>query len=735
MLRTLRRYKGSDEIPVCPETPKGTSIRLYRAPSPTEQQAKIAADNVAEQWSMFLAERNIPTMLATPTLCVVFVPEGMVFDVDELWSTFLREDLLSLGSLCRSLLPLLNLSKLSARGFSAPEILLVSGGMRTFMCAWFLRTYDLVKERLTNRQHKLGSEDLSEKEREKLQALQDKEIEKYNTHFQRRWKALRKEVDKHQDKLNKQQNKIDKLKKPSGKKYEKLLKELRRLQQQEPFPSSAWSRLNTLAQEEQFNPFCVIDKELRANTAQYKEIVQTSKKFHRKAADQLNHPRGDIFASMLVELLKAANTPDEACLQTIPSMFSTQPFAPPPRKAGDSPKQICFVCGAYMEKDEPSFELRRMIFTSPEQRLQGSPNPKKPKCCISCVTYAYVCGAKPTEDTTIIKIIPKNQQTQHSEGDTQQIGRILINKELNIQSGPYLLLGCKEWLSAKGGFKPVSASVGALAYAYYRIARDVHPAALEHMQFFLVERGQEIPLSNTRLFWLYALLQASGLSIEQQGKLSLPVSQIIRVLLADEYIESQYIAAKHTTLPTSFPMKMEAFWHSLSIIFQKEKDMSTQAENKLSEIELIAGMTGLLIPFINLLKRKLSDKGKKEKEIHREMAKLIENCNDPFLWNYNFASHKEIVFKSAKLFKNSDSYFIYEQTKRLLSNLPQGIDTAEREEVNKEGASLQINFDDVLASYNMYLSDNLNRQQRKELTNKLKLSLYSRFPSVLSRYK
>jgi hypothetical protein len=111
---------------------------------------------------------------------------------------------------------------------------------------------------------------------------------------------------------------------------------------------------------------------------------------------------------------------------------------------------------------------------------------------------------------------------------------------------------------------------------------------------------------------------------------------------------------------------------------------------------------------------------------------LIEKVNDPVAFCY-YATLGDETKKEvkARLWKNSDNYFIYEKTKTLLEVL--GIVDREKEDESKR-VWLQLYADDVLNAYT-HFSDKKYAQEKdwKELTYNLKLSLYTRFPELVRK--
>lgn len=738
--RRLTRLSLREE-PSEPPSTKGTLVRQYKKPIPTEEQAAIAYEHAIDEYKRWLlTSHHLPILHETATSWLLFVPEGVEWSEGESWETFIQEELFSLESFIEKLLPLLNLDKLSARGFSIPDLLLISPGTRLFFAAWLYRVFLEVQQRLSNRQQKLQAADLTDKERQTLQDKQDKEQDKYQSNLQKSFEKRQVEQDKHDKKLQKVDDKIAKSKKPSGKTYQKLLAQKQELEDSFPIPKARWASISGLCQKHDYDPFALVE-DVFSEGELAAQIKSLATRFNKTAADQINHPRGDIFAGLVFTLLELLQLEDRECQFSLPPLVCSQSPQGDVRPPGLGQDRCCYVCGATLRDTDPVFEVRRMIFFSPEQRLQASGRPSRPLCCLSCVAYSLICGVKQTDGTTIIKIHHPNEHLDTWQ--TKQIRQALINKELDVQAGPYILLRTRERVLASGKWKPASEVLGGLGYAYYTLANELPTALFSQMSFSYYNRGAEQPLSNAALLWLHALLQASQLSLVQQGSINQQVSKAIRLIIEGAYIEAEYTIASelHPSRFFLFQYILAPFRERLITLIEEEPNM---IQSEAPTLRDLAALTGLLMPFIQRTKTLVEQqKDKNAKDAQREMAKLMEKSEHPADFAYAFASQAGQDYKSVRLYLQQDNQFLFTEAKRLLGaiygeeNADKRLQTETKEAEgaqSKKSPFLQLYSNDLLPCYEHILSSSKEYDKRTFLT-KLRLNLYSQFPQVLSRYQ
>lgn len=152
----------------------------------------------------------------------------------------------------------------------------------------------------------------------------------------------------------------------------------------------------------------------------------------------------------------------------------------------------------------------------------------------------------------------------------------------------------------------------------------------------------------------------------------------------------------------------------------------------------VAALTGLLFPFINRLDKTLQGKAKSneekstgKKDPDREVSKLIEQVEDATSFCY-YATLGIDKTVEAKLYKNRDNHFIYQQMSELLST----IEIQGRDGVDEKTKSdfIQLCADDISKAYTHFASqDYAEPRDWKELTYQLKLSLYTRFPRLVRK--
>jgi hypothetical protein len=195
-------------------------------------------------------------------------------------------------------------------------------------------------------------------------------------------------------------------------------------------------------------------------------------------------------------------------------------------------------------------------------------------------------------------------------------------------------------------------------------------------------------------------------------------------------------------------------------ILKGDTSMSeTQLSKRAKIYEDVAALTGLLYPFVEyaefLIKidKEAEEKrkqGKKEeeqldpatiekikKDVAREVSKIIENVKDEHFFTYyaSIGDQKRTTIR-ATLKRDRDTYFIYDQAKKLLLDTLQISDLQENEENGK--SCLKLTLADVENAFHYFASDPLysdNQGDKKwnDLTYRLKLSLYTRFPELVRK--
>ena len=210
----------------------------------------------------------------------------------------------------------------------------------------------------------------------------------------------------------------------------------------------------------------------------------------------------------------------------------------------------------------------------------------------------------------------------------------------------------------------------------------------------------------------------------------------------------------------------ELYWKQINEDVRNQKrskgvySMSETTMSKRAKIyEDVAALTGLLYPFIEwaefLIKKdkEMEEKrkqGKKEqdnldektidkikKEVAREISKIIENVKDEHFFTYYASIGDQDRTKiKATLKRDRDTYFIYDQTRKLIF---EKLKISEDIEVKKDGvASLNLTLDDIKNAYTYFANDPLYTDKQgdknwRDFTYRLKLSLYTRFPELVRK--
>jgi hypothetical protein len=142
----------------------------------------------------------------------------------------------------------------------------------------------------------------------------------------------------------------------------------------------------------------------------------------------------------------------------------------------------------------------------------------------------------------------------------------------------------------------------------------------------------------------------------------------------------------------------------------------------------VAAMTGLLYAFCNFVHQSV------EADKRRiEVRKLIERATEPYGFIYTAAGNTQR--EMATLYRQSDTYFCFDQAKNLLAEL--GVDVTEREGATDKGTpSLVFYFDDVVSAYtHLFETRYRSPKEQRDFTYTLRLSMHARFPEFMEREK
>lgn len=413
--------------------------------------------------------------------------------------------------------------------------------------------------------------------------------------------------------------------------------------------------------------------------------------------------------------------------------------------AGDTVRNRCYSCGGHLvpRNEERYFRgqlsANRFVFSAPSQRLQSGSIQGQPPVCLDCLAVAFSCPIKLAGGAIIVRLSPRNDEERESISPEKYL-RMLTLGELNLIAGRYLLIHCNEWVQAK----PVSEKIGQVQYALWRVAQTLPTAALEKMEFMLFAGESEIPLETRHLVWLSYLNDGFWPRLIVDSKDNMRLCQAIRLIQKDEVIAAIYtLATAESTEATPIGDRSYSEKRSLEELREKhclllqpsskgDKLMAKQADFY-RDVAALTGLTYAYCDYVRgelIAKRKTSDTGDTGDTVEREVKKLIEKVVNPSFFIYEAAD--VLPGTRARMFRNDDNYFCYDEAKRLLQDTLQ-VEIAARERSDEKGQKpLSIYFDDILNAY-AALARKYNKAQQRKLSYQLKLNLYAKFASLFRK--
>jgi hypothetical protein len=228
-------------------------------------------------------------------------------------------------------------------------------------------------------------------------------------------------------------------------------------------------------------------------------------------------------------------------------------------------------------------------------------------------------------------------------------------------------------------------------------------------------------------------------SIIESGKeINMQLGEAIRYVEKDLPAMAEYTLAKLANLEKRRELEQTRESYA-NLIQQDVQGFYMCAKNQLSKraklYKDVAALTGLTLAFVESLKNTVQ-KSKEPEKAEREVSKIIEKVDDAIAFCYyaTLGDEKKTSVQ-ARLYRNSDNYFIYEQTLELLTKV--GIENREQtEETGKQNQQtwLLLYADDVMKAYAHFAENGYSQDKEwKELTYQLKLSLYTRFPELVRK--
>lgn len=736
----------------------GRTQILYKSPLPGELQAKLAIESAIDRFLEYLQKVLYIVVLDESDRHVrVFIPVTKEpANFSELWKKFLEEVAFSaygntihkLPGLVQTFIVMLNAVTLSGRGFSTLDVPILTQEQANVLAAWYYAVIRDVRKRQEKRQQdievlkrQLDNPELSDKDRKSKakelqdkEAMQEKEAKKYTEYFQ---KAFTKSLEE-QNAAWQEFSVIQEELANSGlakTEQRKLQKQQDKLSSKLVFSQEFIQQKLKLIQEAEGNPFKFVQLDEKQNSDTFKNIAAIAKNFDKRATDQINSTRGDIFTQCVTEMYRLLELKSTQFEPTPETLLTERFVMPEMRSPGDDSKEFCYSCGVALDPKTARWQVLRFMFERPSQRRQSSSGEGRPHICSSCSALAFASPLKITEESIIIQLDAANNDA--SELKIKDYIRMLTSKEIHLSAGKYLILASDR----TSGGELASQKLGQMQYAIAKVASIFPLEVLTDFNFSLVIQGtQSITLASRHLIFVKGLMDCYKQSTVISGKdINMTLGDAVRYMQQDLPFLADYTLTKTSSFSTDLHLEKvrEMYWERI------HKDVKLKGDSMDSDNQLpkrarlyrdVAALTGLTYAFAQSLESTAKSLMKAE-DAEREVSKLIEKVDDAIAFSYyaTLGDQKKTSVQ-ARLYHNPDCDFIYSQTKELLNQL--GI--SERENKDDKGKLyLQLYADDVTRAYQQFATakDYAQEKDWKELTYNLKLSLYTRFPELVRKLK
>lgn len=728
----------------------------YKSPLPGELQARLAIESAIDRFLEYLQKvHHIVVLNESDRHVQVFIPNKRIPDFPTLWKKFLEEVAFSaygkseyqLPGLVQTFIVMLNAVTLSGRGFSTLDVPILTRNQANVLAAWYYQVIYRVRERQRERQIKINAliqelenPNLQEKERKSKakelqdkQAMQDKEAQKYTDYFLKAFGKSLEEQSAAWEELSVLQAQLSQ---PGVTKAEqrKLQKQQEKLSSKLVFSQESVQEKLALFQEYKGDPFEFVRLDAQRNPEKFKTIAAISKNFDRRATDQINSTRGDIFTQCVTEMYRLLELQQFAPLPE--PLLTEHPTLPEMRSPGDDSKEFCYSCGVALDPKTARWQVLRFMFERPSQRRQSSSGEGRPHICAACSALAFASPLKVTDESIILRLTSADGSAA-SEVKLKDYLRMLTNKEMHLSAGRYVVLASDKTSSGE----LASQKLGQVQYAYAKVASIFPLEVLTDFQFSLVLQGsQSVSLPSRHLLFIKGLMASYGQSIIVAGKdINMTLGDAVRYVQQDLPVLANYTLARASSFSDRLKLEQirELYWEAIQKDLKLRKecmDSDNQLPKRARLYQHVAALTGLTYAFAHSLET-MVEKAKGKEYAEREVSKLIEKVDDAVAFNYyaTLGDEKKTSVQ-ARLYHDSDRDFIYSQAKALLEKL--GITDREKKDDNGK-LYLQLYADDLARVYTYFSSTKDYAQEKdwKELTYNLKLSLYTRFPELVRKLK
>src|SRR5579884_1958834 len=672
----------------------GTLLRLHKATLPQEQQARIAYETFLTRFFDYMWEEHHCAVLPdydnndNGAEAILFVPQTVPFALDEVWTTYVAHAF-SLPELRRSFLLVLNSVKLSRQGFSPPDLPPVTKDHAVALLGFYNAS---VKQRDSDMRRKEWriKEARGPGERTRL----EKELAKNHANYDAAIAAMEGVI-----------------------------------------------------------------KGLEAGVR--RRVGEISESMTRTGCTQIG-PRPDYMAACVTRSQEVVSKLAAGEFATIRPLVTLDPPLTMARPAGDDVRQACYVCGTLLAAKEGA-EVSKLVVESPSQALQSSPRERRPLACPTCMQVCMLCPIKPTDQAVIVSLRRGTDGPYLYDDHLRQ----MVLGELNLIAGRYCQITCTERIKEANGVKPLSQSLGQVQYAMLKVA-DLFPAdSLRDNTVVVSIDGGDISVPRRQTVALAGLLEILDVrpTTVSASRHNLALfSSAVRLLQADRYHEAVYemIGAfrRGDDLSPVARAHLDTLTGTITQTWQGEmqhkgnkggQHVATESAQPDGDRDLrtyrdVLALTGLLVPFISAARHDLA--GQVQTTIDRELSKLIEHVEGkPQEFCYDLAqalkSYAQAI-PSALLSVTQDTRTIATEALDLLREA--GIEVPRVEltpgatvandlgEEGQQGRTAYRLTIDTLQGIYLYLYEKRYHtpKARHDLAYQLKLSLYARFPRLVT---
>ncbi|NER83684.1 MAG: hypothetical protein F6K42_29885 [Leptolyngbya sp. SIO1D8] len=588
---------------------------------------------------------------------------------------------------------------------------------------------ELAASDLTDKEQKAKAKELQSKEKDLAakEDMQDKEAKKYTEYFEKSftgningqielWTELT-QVDIHlsNDSLPKKEQR-------------KLQKQRDKIASKIVFSEEWLIEKRSLLQKVGNQPFEFVKRDSELHPEKFQNIRKITKRFDRKATDQINSTRGDIFTQCITEMYRLLELDEQEFAPLPPPLLSETPQALDVRAAGDDSKTFCYACGVDLDSKTAKWQVLRFMFERPSQRRQSSSGEGRPHICASCSALAFASPLKVTDESVILRLSPAKEKPSTSLKLKDYV-RMLTNKEVHLSAGKYLVLASDR--TNKGDL--AAPKLGQVQYSLAKVASIFPQEVLADFKFCLVLQGSEIKLPSRHLLFIKGLMESYGQSIIIAGKeINMSLGDAIRYIQQDFPYLADYSLVKIANISNRLRLEKTRFIYWKDI--KKFMDSNSALSKRAKLYQDVAALTGLTSAFVQSLES-TAKKSMSSDDAAREVSKIIEKVDDAtaFCYYATLGDEKKTSVQ-ARLYHNPDNDFIYGQTLLLLEDLA----ISGRKDKDDQGrAYIKLYADDVSKAYMHFASQKDYSQDKgwKELTYNLKLSLYTRFPELVRKLK